>query len=172
MSADGGGEAEEEGDFSLIGALSEAVATIPDNLGAITETLLDPLGISIGEVSDAGAAAEEQGVSTSIFGYMVSLFDGTAGAFAYLVFILLYFPCSAAIAAVYRETNFGWTLFAGAWTTGMAYFFAVIVYQIATFTVNPAASSGWIAGMLFLFLAATGLMYVKGVRDNDRKSSV
>lgn len=172
MSASGEGEAENDGSFSLFGALSEAFATIPENLGAVTEALLDPLGISIGDVSDKEAAAEEQEVSTSIFGSMVSLFDGTAGAFAYLVFILLYFPCSAAIAAVYRETNLGWTLFAGAWTTGMAYFFAVIVYQVATFTVNPVASSVWIAVMLLLFLAATGLMYLKGGRDNDLKSSV
>lgn len=164
MSASEEGEVEAEASFSLFSALSEAFATIPANLAGITETLLDPLGISIGDVSDTETAAEEQEVSTSIFGSMVSLFDGTAGAFAYLVFILLYFPCSAAIAAVYRETNLGWTLFAGAWTTGLAYFFAVIAYQTATFSEHPASSSIWIGAMTILLLASVGLMYLKGGR--------
>jgi len=154
----GGGD---EG-FSLSGSLGEAFATIPANLAAVSETLLDPLGISIGDVSDTASAAEEQEVSTSIFGSMVSLFDGTAGAFAYLVFILLYFPCSAAIAAVYRETNLGWTIFAGAWTTVLAYIFAVIAYQTAIFSRNPALSSMWIAFMALLLVAAAGVMYMKG----------
>ena len=162
------GVAQEDVSFSLFDALSEAFATIPENLAGVTEKLLDPLGISIGDVSDKAAAAEEQEVGTSIFGSMVSLFDGTAGAFAYLVFILLYFPCSAAIAAVYRETNIGWTLFAGAWTTGLAYFFAVIVYQTATFSLHPASSAVWIGCMALLLLAAIGLMYLKGGRSEVR----
>jgi ferrous iron transport protein B len=162
MSASDESQAEREESFSLFGAMSEAVATIPENLAGITETLLDPLGISIGDVSDTTVVAEEQEVSTSIFGSMVSLFDGTAGAFAYLVFILLYFPCSAAIAAVYRETNLGWTLFAGAWTTGLAYFFAVITYQAATFAAHPVSSVFWIGAMMLTGGVAVGLMYIKG----------
>jgi hypothetical protein len=39
------------------------------------------------------SAARSQEVSTETFGAMVSRFDGKIGAFAYLLFILLYFPC-------------------------------------------------------------------------------
>ncbi|UWX57158.1 Fe(2+) transporter permease subunit FeoB [Chlorobaculum sp. MV4-Y] len=162
--ADGGDEG-----FSLLARLGEAVATIPKNLADIAGSLLDPLGINVGDVSDQGAVAEEQGVSASIFGSMVNLFDGTAGAFAYLVFILLYFPCAAAIAAVYRETNFGWTLFAGAWTTGLAYVFAVLSYQIGTWGAHPGASAAWVAAMLFVLAVAVMLMYLAGNGAFGRK---
>jgi len=37
----------------------------------------------------------------------VASFDGAAGAFACLLFIPLYFPCTVALAAVYRETGPG-----------------------------------------------------------------
>lgn len=65
----------------------------------------------------------------------------SCGAFAYLLFILLYFPCVAAIAAVYRETGLMWTIFAGAWTTGLAYMASVLFYQTATMGRHPASSS-------------------------------
>jgi len=86
----------------------------------------------------------------------------TAGAFAYLVFILLYFPCVAAIAAVYRETNLAWTLFAGAWTTGLAWIFAVLAYQIGTFSAHPASSAAWVAGMAAVLAGIVVLMYLAG----------
>ncbi len=157
---DGGGG--EEGSFSLSGSFAEALRTIPENLSGIASSLLDPLGITVGDTSDMAALAEDQGVSTSIFGSMASLFDGTAGAFAYLVFVLLYFPCVAAIGAVYRETNLRWTLFAGAWTTGLAYTIAVLVYQTATFQLHPASSLLWTGAMVTLLLAAVGAMYLGG----------
>ncbi len=67
-------------------------------------------------------------------------FDGQAGAFAYLLFVLLYFPCVSATSAVYRETNAGWTVFIALWTTGMAYIVATSFYQIATFSRHPGFS--------------------------------
>ncbi|WP_303682037.1 Fe(2+) transporter permease subunit FeoB [Pelodictyon luteolum] len=156
------GVEEEEETFSLGDAFTEALATIPDNLSGVGGSLLDPLGISVGDVSDSGAFAEEQEIGSTIFGSMITLFDGTAGAFAYLVFILLYFPCVAAIAAVYRETNLAWTLFAGAWTTGLAWIFAVLAYQIGTFSAHPASSVAWIAGMAAVLAGTVAIMYAAG----------
>jgi len=161
MDANDAGDGGDEG-FSLVASLGEAFATIPENLAGIAGSLLDPLGIDVGDVSDQGAVAEEQGVGSSIFGSMVTLFDGTAGAFAYLVFILLYFPCVAAIAAVYRETNLAWTLFAGAWTTGLAYVFAVLSYQIGTWGAHPGTSAAWVAAMLLVLAVAVTLMHLAG----------
>ena len=138
--------AEEEPGFW--GAIGASFATIPANLADLAGTVTDPLGLSVGDISDKEAAAEEMEVSVGTFGSMVTLFGSKAAAFAYLMFILLYFPCSAAIAAVYRETNLRWTLFAGFWTTFLAYFAATIFYQAATMASHPGSSAIWIIGDL------------------------
>lgn len=144
--------AEEEG-FDLWGGIVGAFATIPENLLGVLDTLTDPLGLSIGDVSDATSAAEAQEVSEAIFGSMVRLFGSQSAAFAYLLFVLLYFPCSAAIAAVYRETNLAWTVFVGFWTTFMAYLAATLFYQVANFAAHPGYSSMVIAADLTAFTA-------------------
>jgi ferrous iron transport protein B len=74
-------------------------------------------------------------------------FDGAAGAFAYLLFILLYFPCTAALAAIYREAGRGWTLFVAGWTTSVAYIAATLFYQGARLPMHPASSGAWLAAM-------------------------
>ncbi len=143
--------AEEAAGFDLGAGLSEAFASIPANLGDAMGMWSDPLGTDVGDLSSLDSAAEEQGVSTGTFGAMAARFDGAAGAFAYLLLILLYFPCTAALAAVYRETNMGWTLFVAGWTTGIAYIAATIYYQAAVFAQHPLMSTAWIGAMLVVF---------------------
>ncbi|HIO97251.1 MAG TPA: ferrous iron transporter B, partial [Leucothrix sp.] len=141
--------------FSLSTSLKKAVITIPENLLGVTNSLLDPLGLSIvDDVSDQEQAAKDQEVDISTFGAMHKRFDGKVGAFAYLLFILLYFPCVAATGAMYRETGKGWTILGVAWSTGLAYATAVIFYQAATFSAHPLQSSLWI-GILVAILAIT-----------------
>ncbi|MCB2261630.1 MAG: Fe(2+) transporter permease subunit FeoB [Candidatus Thiosymbion ectosymbiont of Robbea hypermnestra] len=147
--------AEEKAGFNLWGGIQEALGTIPANLGDAMGTWGDPLGLSIGDVSSQETAAAEQEVATGIFGAMAARFDGAAGAFAYLLFILLYFPCTAVLAAVYRETNMSWALFVAGWTTGIGYMFATIFYQAATFARHPGPSLLWIGTLLAIFLVTT-----------------
>lgn len=160
-------EWEAEGSFSLVDGLTEAFASIPANLVGAFGSWADPLGLSVGDLSDAEAVAEEQGVSTGTFGAMAARFDGAAGAFAYLLLILLYFPCTAALAAVYRETNLRWTLFVAAWTTGIGYIVATVFYQAAIFSRSPATSAAWIAAMVGTFLAVTLVLRVQGAARGD-----
>jgi ferrous iron transport protein B len=152
-----GAEVEDDG-IDFFGSIGEAFATIPTNLAALSGTLLDPLGLSIGDVSDVETAAEEQAVAFTTFGQMVLRFDSRVAAFAYLLFVLMYFPCVAAMGAVYRETNAGWTTFVGLWTTGLAYWSAVLYYQAATWSQHPFRSSLWIVGLLLVAAAAIALM--------------
>jgi ferrous iron transport protein B len=163
-----GEEPEAEAPFSLSAGITEALATIPANLIGALGSWADPLGISIGDVSDPNAASEELEVATGTFGAMASRFDGAAGAFAYLLFILLYFPCTAALAAVYRETNAGWTLFVATWTTGVAYIAATLFYQSAIFTRQPSVSMTWIGIMLGILVVAIGVMRWWGMREKRR----
>jgi len=144
MGAASASPAEDEA-FDLKGALLGALATIPENLAGIANKLLDPLGLNV-EV-----ASSELEVETSAYAAMQHSFDGEAGAFAYLLFILLYAPCVAATAAIYRETNRGWTVFVLLWTTGLAYMTATIFYQAMTFAGHPADSLAWIIGLTVVF---------------------
>jgi len=48
-------------------------------------------------------------------------------AFGYMVFILLYFPCVAALTAVKRESNLKWMLFTAVYTTSVAWLAAYLV---------------------------------------------
>ncbi|HYN76854.1 MAG TPA: Fe(2+) transporter permease subunit FeoB [Lamprocystis sp. (in: g-proteobacteria)] len=137
--------------YSLLGGLQTALATIPANLGNALAKWADPLGLDVGNLSDAHAAAQAQSVSTGTFGAMAARFDGAAGAFAYLLFILLYAPCVAATAAIWRESGPGWTFFAVSWTTGLGYITATVFYQTAIFARDPATSAAWITAMVVVF---------------------
>ena len=151
--------------FSLWDGIAEAFATIPANLAAVAELVTDPLGLDIGDVASPEPAAADQEVATGTFTAMATRFDGAAGAFAYLLLVLLYMPCVAATAAVYRETNVRWTLFVCAWTTLMGYSAAVLFYQAATLSRDPGTSMLWILGMLSLLGSALAAMWLMGRRE-------
>lgn len=125
--------------------LRAAAATVPDNLADLGDKLLDPMGLQIGDLSDAHSAAEEQGVNEGVFGAMHARFDGQAGAFAYLLFVLLYFPCVATIGAIRREAGRHWAAFVAGWTTLVAYITASSFYQIATWSEHPGSSAVWLS---------------------------
>jgi ferrous iron transport protein B len=56
----------------------------------------------------------------------------TRSACSFLVFILLYFPCVAAITAILRESGSTWiAALAGLYTTAVAWLVAFIVYQVS-----------------------------------------
>lgn len=144
--------------FDLKAALVAACLTVPGNLRKVADNVLDPLGLDIGDVSELQAAAAQQEVNAGTFGAMQARFDGQAGAFAYLLFILLYAPCVAATAAIYRETSGSWAVFVLFWTTGIAYMTATLYYQCMTFALHPAYSAVWIIGLLAVFsLVLVGL---------------
>ena len=160
-----GEEAKEAEAFDLGDALSAAVATIPEKLEEALGSWADPLRLGIGDLSDQEAVAEEQEVSTGTFGAMVSRFDGAAGAFAYLLFILLYTPCTAALAAVYQESGIRWMLFVGSWTLGLGYGMATLWYQLANFARDPLTASIWV-GIVGASIAAA----VIAMRRHGRKA--
>jgi ferrous iron transport protein B len=124
--------------FSFWGGLQEALVSIPHNLRQ--------LGASFG--NPVLAQAPVHTLNQSVYGLMYQRFDGQIGAIAYLLFVLLYFPCVSTTAAMLREVNRGWTVFSVFWTTGMAYCVAVFFYQAATFARHPSQSVAWMVGII------------------------
>ncbi|MCG5030938.1 Fe(2+) transporter permease subunit FeoB [Mesosutterella sp. OilRF-GAM-744-9] len=151
------GKAEEEKPdepWSFTDTLQKAVGSIGENLSGLGDQLANPFlqGTSIGDLSDTEAAVEEaEGTMTTVT-MMQKLFVTKTAAFAYLLMVLLYMPCCAAIGTIWREVGTRWTIFACVWTTGVGYSAATIFYQLSTFASHPAYSVECLAGVL-VFLA-------------------
>ena len=53
-------------------------------------------------------------------------------ALAYMVFVLLYFPCLATIVAIKNESGqWRWALFTAVYTTALAYAMSFLTYRVA-----------------------------------------
>ena len=167
IDAEEGADEGKVSEYSLKDGLVQALATIPANLDDALQNLSDPLGLGVlDDTHSQASAARSQEVSTETFGAMVSRFDGKIGAFAYLLFILLYFPCVAAFGAMIREVGKTWALVGALWATSLAYFSATVFYQVGTFTQHPTSSLLWI-GVSISILIASILMLV----NTGRKAS-
>ena len=126
-------------------------------MGKALEPIVEPLGFNwqMGVSVLTGAAAKEIVVST-----MGVLYTGEADAdeesaslkeklqtatkpsgehvfnpivaYSFMLFILLYFPCIAALVAIRREAGTKWMVFEIFYTTGVAWLVSFIFYQVAT----------------------------------------
>ncbi|MEG3891842.1 MULTISPECIES: Fe(2+) transporter permease subunit FeoB [unclassified Microcoleus] len=163
------GEPEKEEEFSFWGNIGQAFFSIPENLTKLPGQLFDPLGLNSTNITDQKQAEEDQGISGSTYGQMSQRFGSNQAAFAYLLFVLLYFPCVSATAALYRETNLGWTVFAGLWTTGLGYWIAVLYYQVATYAEHPESSVIWVVRLVIaMALTLAGLKMIGAIRPKRR----
>ncbi len=152
----------------VIDKIGAGFASIPANLADVLKGWADPLGIGVGDLSSQQAAAADQEVDAGTFGAMLTRFDGGVGAFAYLLFILLYMPCFAATAAVRRESSARWTAFVISWTTGTAYVGATLFYQAATFAAHPGSSTVWLVSIAVFVVSVLTAMRVYGQRSRGR----
>ncbi|MGL5030613.1 MAG: Fe(2+) transporter permease subunit FeoB [Aeromonas sp.] len=157
----GNSVAEEASEFSLVASFHQAIEAVATNLADINPS--DPIGMDIGEMKDMDTAAQEQEVDVSTYGNMQTHFDGEAGALAYLLFVLLYMPCAAAMGALVRETGRQWALFTAVWCNYMAFMFATVFYQVATFAAHPAQSLFWVGSYALSLL----LLWWAGRRHGD-----
>ncbi|PVZ64351.1 Fe(2+) transporter permease subunit FeoB [Pelagibaculum spongiae] len=149
---------EDAAEFSLVDTIAEAFATIPANLQDVMANLSDPLGMDLAASRELDDAAEAQEVTKGTFKEIQAVFPSAAAAFAYMLFILLYTPCVAALGAIQREAGKNWMLFSAAWTFTMAWIVSVGFYQISQISVQPIISMSWVAGLIVLSLAGLSMM--------------
>ena len=121
------GEGEEEGEYSFIGGIKEAFASIPENLSGLTGGLSDALDTESDE-SEADVDALRRHFP-----------KGFHQVFAFLLFVLLYVPCIAATGVVFREIGkFYGTIFVG--------YLTLLGWSVATIyhAVMVSGSSLWL----------------------------
>jgi ferrous iron transport protein B len=162
-------EGEDEA-FDLIASLEEAVMSIPENLAGLSYS--DPLGIEVGDLTDTSAVAEEQEVDTSIFANIKQQFSSGHAAFAYLIFILLYTPCVAAMGAYVKEFGALFARFIAVWTMALAYFGATFYYQAAHFADHPLSSAVWMIVIVGAYVTTYGLMKKAGAKRSALEASL
>ena len=132
----------------------ESVAEQQENsyigqIGKAIEPVIKPLGfdwkLGIGLISGVGAkelVVSTLGVLYTNEGDMenVNLSDRIPitplVALAYMLFVLIYFPCIATFAAIKQESgSWKWAIFTAGYTTGVAWLVAFAVFQIGNFIV-------------------------------------
>ena len=166
--AQGDGDAEQspEEAWSFSSVLAQAGQSVVDNVSSLRGALVDPLGVRVDDLSDTAAAAEAQDVGVDAVSMMQKLFGSQLAAFAYLLMVLLYMPCVAAIATVQREAGTVWTLFLAGWTTTLGYSAGTIAYRMGTFAQDPVYAVVAIGASLLALGSMLGLMrwYVRNNR--------
>jgi ferrous iron transport protein B len=82
---------------------------------------------TMGILYSNGNASDNTTIATNIRAAGVT----SLGAFCYLLFVLIYFPCIATITAIKHESGqWKWALFTAGYTTLLAWCISLIVYQI------------------------------------------
>jgi len=156
------------GEVDLLATLEEAVQSVPANLRALGDQLSDPLGLDLGDLSDAEQAAEAQEIHVGTLATMRSLFASELAAFSYLLFVLLYMPCVATIGVIYKEQGAFWAVFSAGWSLAIAYASAVTVYQLGNLASNPVQALAWCAGSLALAGAMLAALIRTGRQHEQR----
>ncbi|WP_374336728.1 ferrous iron transport protein B [Leeia sp.] len=121
----------EGGEATVTGDLRNALATIPANLNDLAHSLLDPIGLGKA-ISDSQAQADEAGGAIQM---LQQRFGNAQTAFAYLLLVLLYTPCVAALSALRSEVGTRWMLVSAVWTLSVAWLLAWL-YQCSAAVIG------------------------------------
>lgn len=135
-----------DAEIDMWGDIQAAFRTIPEGFAELSFPFV------LGSKRDVAQETIDIAVSDMSRTTFKKYFDGKAGVFAYLLMVLLYMPCVAAIAAVYREVGLGWTIFSCGYLSGLAWLVSTLFYQTARFVTHPLSSAGWIAFCLGIFV--------------------
>ncbi|HZW01814.1 MAG TPA: nucleoside recognition domain-containing protein, partial [Candidatus Deferrimicrobium sp.] len=134
---------------AYVGEGEGAAASSGDTVAATPSVAEDLLEIGTGLVTAADAAvrstlsiipgvelmpaaAAEEPQDTALSTALAANFTPLA-AIAFVVFVLIYTPCVATLAAIKSEFGWRWAAFSGAYQLGLAWLLAVVVFQVGTF---------------------------------------
>lgn len=156
-------EEKEQKTYQFGQAIAEAFATIPTNFANLANSLMDPLGLqSIQSADNKADIVKELDVSESTLQKMTTHFNSEVAAYAYLLLVLLYFPCVATLGVIKQELGWRWMSYSAGWSLFLGYTTAVAFYQLASFSDQPQTASIWLLsivlsyGLLFFLLKKLG----------------
>jgi ferrous iron transport protein B len=136
------------------GMVSNEESSILGFVGGLLAPLFAPLGFGTWQAAVAlltGLVAKEMVVSSMsmFYGFSVTAsgaaiaaalggtFQSPLAAYSFLVFVLLYVPCVAAVSTIRKEMNSTkWTLASIGWQLGAAWLGSFLVYQLGSLVLR------------------------------------
>jgi ferrous iron transport protein B len=148
--------------------------------GKAITPIFKPMGINAGNWHASVALLSGLLAKEAIVGSLQSLYDvqngaelsgvikehfrsGAAG-FAYLLFILLYSPCAAALTMLWKEHGAVWMGFAFGFLTLQAWLIATLFYQVSRVRINPLGTLFWLLIILVAYILQYVFLSMKGRR--------
>jgi len=157
---------EDQTAYSFTASMQEALVTIPDNVVALHDTLLDPVGLSsVSSADSADETVKSLEISQSTLSQMTHYFANEVSAYAYLLLVLLYFPCVATLGAIRKELGRRWMYTSGLWSLFLGYTLSVGFYQAMTFSEHPISSLYWLIGIGLSYLGLFALLTYQGRKN-------
>ena len=146
---------EEKVDFNFKSGIVDAFKAIPEGFSEMLESD-SPTETANAESMDGNP--DLSGTTHSTVEMIQEHFGGPISGFAYILFILIYVPCIAVVATIYRETNWKWATLSTAYLTILAWIISTLFYQIGTFSAHPTSGMFWISIALALLAGVIGML--------------
>lgn len=156
--------ADESQGLDIGSAVTEAFTSVGEGVASIISSL-DLLGIGI-VTEDQQAISEELGADTSVYKHIAAHFT-VFSAFAYLLFVLMYFPCLAVIGAARQEMGGYYALVMAVYSTLLAWSVATFFYQLA-----EGHNLFFILISLFVLVGIYGWLHMLGKKEQPEVQMV
>lgn len=160
-------EEDEGGAPDIKGAFVEALVSVPANLGEALISVFTPMN-SVNDGVSAGveSASQKEGLHKNLRSYFHN--GGHGGfnwqVFAFLVFILLYVPCLAAMGVVVREIGMGLGILMATVQTLLAWAIAVLLFQVPV-----GGQVHWIVTAVVVLIGTGVFLKFFGIKANKQK---
>lgn len=141
--------------FDFGSSMQAAFMSIPQNLAHLGQAIIHPLSSTVSDVT----------IPSSVSSIMLQRFDGQVGAYAYLLFVLLYIPCISTMAVIRQEAGRRFMWFSIVWSLVLAWGMAVGFYQLATVLTHPMQTLCWVL-MIVSGVVATVILMQKLLRED------
>lgn len=155
---------EEIATLDISGSITEAFSSVGDGVVGLV-TSFDILGISL-IAEDQKTISEEIGADTSAYKQIAAHFT-VFSAFAYLLFVLMYFPCLAVIGAARQEMGGFYAGVMAVYSTLLAWAVATLFYQVA-----EGHNILFILSSLVMLASIYGGLYIVGKREKSSSNNV
>jgi len=166
-SANGGGAGaagDAEAVLDIGGSVTDAFTSVGEGLTGLLSSI-DILGLGLIS-EDQRTISEEIGTDTSVYKHIAANFT-VFSAFAYLLFVLMYFPCLAVIGAARHEMG-------GYYAAVMAIYSTLLAWSVATFfyQVTEGFNPFYIVLSLLMLGGIYGWLHLLGKKERSDNAPI